>query len=249
MRAVAGNLPLDEKNLIVKAAMLLLDQIGQNTSGMPGLEIELEKNLPMEAGLAGGSADAAASLLAVNRLFGLGLTDEALAGLALKLGADVPFCLQGGTMRAQGIGEILTPEKPLPGCAILLIKPKESSSTKTVYRDLDALADPPHPPRDLFAQALSEGDASSVAAAMGNILEAVVEPGIPRIGELRGLLMRQGALGARMTGSGSTVFGIFADEQTARNAAEAVRAELGEGEKCFLTKPVNTDEAAQGRFF
>lgn len=227
-----GFLPADASNLAVRAAQLLFDEFGLEG----GLFIDLEKHIPVAAGLAGGSSDAAAVLYGVNELFDLKLDREQLMERGLKLGADVPFCVLRGTALAEGVGEILTSTRPMPACHILLAKPPVHVSTKFVFGNLHADAIAAHPDIDGQLRALEEGDLKALAEKMGNVLEAVTVPAYPIIRELKTKMMEGGAIGAMMSGSGPTVFGLFDDERAAREVYEQIRRE-GECRQVYLTTP------------
>lgn len=227
-----GFLPADAGNLAVRAAQLLFDEFGLEG----GLFIDLEKHIPVAAGLAGGSSDAAAVLYGVNELFDLKLDREQLMERGLKLGADVPFCVLRGTALAEGVGEILTSTRPMPACHILLAKPPVHVSTKFVFGNLHADAIAAHPDIDGQLRALEEGDLKALAEKMGNVLEAVTVPAYPIIRELKTKMMEGGAIGAMMSGSGPTVFGLFDDERAAREVYEQIRRE-GECRQVYLTTP------------
>lgn len=220
--SAAQVLPTDEGNIAYRAAKLLTDTYDIAS----GADITLEKRIPVAAGLAGGSTDAAAVLKGMNTLFSLGLSQEELRALGLTLGADVPFCIMGGGALAEGIGEILTPLPPMPQCRILLVKPPEGISTGAVYRALDALEDPPHPDIDAVLSACAAGDLSALCRAMGNILESVTFEMLPRLRQIGALLIMTGAKGAMMSGSGPTMFGLYPD------AAQAGRAKGVLQRKC-----------------
>lgn len=207
-------LPVGEDNLVYKAAKLLMDefQIKQ------GLEIELVKYIPVAAGMAGGSSDAAATLVGVNKLFELGLSTEKLMERGVKIGADVPFCVMRGTALAEGIGEKLTPLPPMPKCHILIAKPGIHVSTKFVYGNLRANELKEHPDIDGQIRALKCGDLSELARLMGNVLETVTIPEYPVIRRIKDTMKEYGALNAMMSGSGPTVFGLFEDEEAAKEA-------------------------------
>ena len=217
-----SGIPLDERNLVLKAVRLLSD----DAASFEGLRITLEKNIPSQAGLGGGSSDAAAALLGIDRLYELGHSREELAEKALKLGADVPFFLQCGTCLAEGVGEKLTKLPSLRLSHILIAKPKASLSTKLVYEYCDSLPQPVHPDIEGFLRALSEKEArsdtflTSICETMGNVMEAAAFVLCPEVRDLRDRLLGLGAETALMTGSGSAVFGIFRDGGTARNALE-----------------------------
>lgn len=208
----ARYLPEDpQKNLAWRAAKLLADEFG-----LGGMEIELVKHIPVAAGLAGGSTDAAAVLRGVNALFGLGLAAEELMERGVKLGADVPYCVAGGTALAEGIGERLTPLDPAPGGFVVLAKPSFGVSTVWAYGRYDEIAaerETAHPDIDGICGAIAAGDRARMCALMGNVLEPVAEEKHPQIGEIRACMQAHGAEGAMMSGSGPSVFGIFANEK------------------------------------
>ncbi len=212
-------LPTNENNLIYKAALLLMDTYGIKE----GIAVNLQKHIPIAAGLAGGSTDAAAVLYGMNKLFGLRLKHTKLMELGVSIGADVPYCLMRGTALAEGIGEKLRSLPPMPKCPVLIAKPGISVSTKFVYENLKLDRDTVHP--DIAAQiaAIRRKDLQAVAEHMGNILETVTEVQFPVIGEIKRCMTEHGAIGAMMSGSGPTVFGLFADGAAAKAAFEAVR--------------------------
>lgn len=214
-------LEADERNLAYKAAKLLMDE--KWTGGEYGLAIHLEKHIPMAAGLAGGSADAAAVLKGVNELFELGASLEELERLGAKLGADIPYCVMEGTALAEGIGEILTPVKPCPECFVLISKPPIDVPTKFVYGNLHANELLVHADIDGLLEAIDSGDAVAMAGRMGNVLETVTVSAYPVIDEIKKMMMECGALGSMMSGSGPTVFGIFDSMEKAEAAAEVIR--------------------------
>lgn len=234
-------LPVNEDNLVYKGAKLLMDEFGIKK----GLSINLEKFIPVAAGMAGGSSDAAAVMVGVNRLFRLGLTREGLMERGVAIGADVPYCIMRGTALAEGIGEILTPLNPLPNCHILIAKPGIHVSTKFVYGNLKVDENTVHPDIDAQIAALNRGDIQGVAATMGNVLETVTIPAYPVIGEIKKVMMEQGALGAMMSGSGPTVFGIFADKAMANKACQILkRGRLAK--QVYLTKAYNVRKNTGG---
>ena len=212
-------LPVNENNLAYRAAKLLMDEFG-----LPGgLLIRLEKHIPVAAGMAGGSSNAAAVLYGMNRLFSLGLTEKELMERGVTLGADVPYCILRGTVLAEGIGEILTPLPPMPRCQILLAKPPVNVSTRMVYEKLDACQIVNHPDIDGLIRGLQDQDLGKVASSMGNVLEEVTIGKYPVIDEIKRIMRESGALNAMMSGSGPTVFGIYADRAKARAAAARIR--------------------------
>ncbi len=209
-------LPTDQSNLAYRAAALLRDEF--NIPG--GVAISLEKKIPLSAGLGGGSADGAAVLTGMNEMFGLGLTKEQLRTRALALGADVPFCLMGGTALAEGIGEILTRLPDVPPCLVLLAKPPFSLSTRSVYQQLKLDENTCHPDIDRLIEAVRGGDIRGMSICMGNVLENVAAEKHPEIKDLEKLILSDGADCAMMSGSGPTVFGFFDNLSQARQAAE-----------------------------
>ena len=212
-------LPTDGNNLICKAAKLLLDTAGVQG----GVDITLEKHIPIAAGMAGGSTDAAAALIAVNELYDLGYSVETLKELGVKIGADVPYCIEGGTALAEGIGEVLSPLPAPPACCLVVAKPDINVSTKFVYENLKANELEVHPDIDGMINCLSEGDLQGVAERLGNVLETVTVPAYPIIRDIKEKLVAAGAINALMSGSGPTVFGLFTDCEQAEVAAELIR--------------------------
>lgn len=213
--------PDGEGNLAYRAAKLLMEEFA-----LPGgVEIKIRKHIPVAAGMAGGSTDAAAVLVGMNRLFGLGLSKKALMARGVKLGADVPYCILRGTALSEGIGEILTELPPAPGCSIVLAKPQVSVSTKAVYGKLraDELKPEEHPDIDGMAEAIRKNDLDGIISRLGNVLELVTIPDHPEIGTIKRLMMENGAEGALMSGSGPTVFGIFKDPQAASRTCEILK--------------------------
>lgn len=224
-------LPVNEDNLVYKAAKLLMDefQIEQ------GVKISLQKYIPVAAGLAGGSSDAAAVLVGMNRMFRLNLSMEELMARGVKIGADVPYCIMRGTALAEGIGEKLTALPDAPDCHVVLAKPPVHVSTQFVYGNLRANELETHPDIDGQVQAIRDGDFYGMVERMGNVLETVTIPAHPVIQEIKDIMKRGGAAGAMMSGSGPTVFGLFED----RAQAQAVYEQLNQGslaKNVFLTK-------------
>ena len=212
-------LPTNENNLVYKAAKLLQDEFVIKD----GVHVWLHKYIPVAAGMAGGSTDAAAVLYGMNRIFELGLTKEQLMERGVKIGADVPYCIMRGTALAEGIGEKLTKLPPMVKCPVLIAKPQISVSTKFVYENLKLNENTIHPDIDRLVADISEGDLTKIAADMGNVLETVTIPEYPVIAEIKENMMQNGAVNAMMSGSGPTVFGLFADESTAVKAYEAMK--------------------------
>lgn len=220
-------LPVDEKNIAYKAAKLLMDEFEIAS----GVEIILDKRIPVAAGMAGGSSNAAAVLVGMNRLFQLGLEEQELMERGVQLGADVPYCIMRGTVLAEGIGEILSPLPPLPKCYMLVAKPGISVSTKIVYEKLDSHVIDEHPDIDGIIAGLEEGNLKKISDSMGNVLERVTIEEYPIIEEIKNIMKDSGALNAMMSGSGPTVFGIYDDKALAKQAQQKIR-------KSGLTKQV-----------
>lgn len=212
--------PTDERNLVYKAAKMLMDEFHIEE----GLTMNLEKFIPVAAGMAGGSSDAAAAFVGVNRIFGLGLSEEELMKRAVKVGADVPYCVMRGTALAEGIGEKLTRLSRVPQCYVLVGKPGVNVSTKTAYENLK-LDDPAivHPDIDGMADAIREGDLDGMISRMGNVFEPGIIGKYPVIQEIKELMEKYGARKAMMSGSGPTVFGIFDSREKMEQAAAVLR--------------------------
>ena len=212
--------PTDERNLVYKAAKMLMDEFHVKE----GLSMNLEKFIPVAAGMAGGSSDAAAAFVGVNRLFGLGLSENDLMKRAVKVGADVPYCVMRGTALAEGIGEKLTRLPRLPHCYVLVGKPGVNVSTRAAYESL-RLDDPAmvHPDIDGMVQAIRQNDLEGVISRMGNSFEPEIIRKYPVIQEIKDLMEAGGARKAMMSGSGPTVFGIFYEKEKMEQAAAAIR--------------------------
>lgn len=219
IRTNKKNIPTDQRNLIYKAVDLLM----QKYSITDGLCVTLEKRIPMAAGMAGGSTDAAAVFVAMNELFSLHMTQESMCELAVTIGADVPYCIVGGTVLAEGIGEKLTKLADAPACTLLIAKPSVGVSTKYVYENLHADKLRQHPDVDGMLTAIYEDDLDGVAKRLGNVLETVTVKAYPVIEKLKSWMMEHGAVNALMSGSGPTVFGIYKEAQEAQRACEQLR--------------------------
>ena len=228
-------LPVNENNLAYRAAELLMKEFGIQE----GIKIILDKHIPVAAGMAGGSSNAAAVLFGMNRMFSLGLSQKELMERGVSLGADVPYCIMRGTVLAEGIGEKLTPLPPMPRCFVLLAKPSISVSTKMVYEKLDSHEIAKHPDIDGIIEGLKGRDLLSVAACMGNVLEKVTVEAYPVINEIKEVMKKQGALNAMMSGSGPTVFGLFDDKKKAKKAAFKIR-EMQLARQTYVTGVHNT---------
>lgn len=213
-------LPTDGGNLAVRAANAFFTATGLTNTG---LRIHVEKRIPVAAGLAGGSTDAAAVLKALNTLYSAGLSDEQLCAIGLKLGADVPYCILGGTMLAEGIGEKLTRVPDAPHCFVVLCKPPFSVSTPAIYAEMDMVTIACHPDTAGMLAALREGSFSETCHRLYNVMEPVTGAHHAAIGEIRRTLIDAGADGAIMSGSGPTVFGLFADKTAAHHAYDLLK--------------------------
>ena len=228
-------LPSNENNLAYKAAKILFDEFGIKE----GLKINIKKHIPVSAGMAGGSTDAAAVMYGVNKLFSLGLSIEDLKTRAVNIGADVPYCLVGGTAMAEGIGEKITKLKPMPDCYILVAKPGFSVSTKHVYQNLKVDEIQNHPNIDEIVLGINNKDIKQIAHEMGNVLENVTIKEHPELEMIKQEMIFRGALNAIMSGSGPTVFGLFDDEK-AFNDAYASLKKSKIVKKLFTTGVINT---------
>lgn len=238
-------LPVNEQNLAYRAARLLLDEFNIRQ----GVSIHLRKFIPVSAGMAGGSTDAASVLFGVNKMFGLGLSGRELMERGVKLGADVPYCLMRGTALSEGIGEKLSALPPMPQCQVLIAKPGISVSTRTVYESLDAmdLAKKDHPDIDGMVEAIRGRSLMEVAGKFGNVLELVTGEKYPVISRIEKVMKDYGAVNAMMSGSGPAVFGLFANPGAAQSAYEALRygsaSELAK--QVYLTNLFNVKNSNQ----
>lgn len=242
-------LPDNENNLGYRAAKLLMDEFGIRD----GVEIKMKKFIPVAAGMAGGSSDAAAVLFGVNKMFGLGLSKQELMERGVRLGADVPYCIMRGTALSEGIGEILTPLPPMPQCRVLIAKPAVSVSTKHVYESLNlpSLGAEAHPDIDAMRAAIEKKDLSGVVSQLGNVLETVTIPENPVIQTLKDKMMEMGADGSLMSGSGPTVFGLFTNQTAAQAAYEELRYGSSQdlAKQVYLTSFYNRKRHADGEQF
>ena len=242
-------LPDNENNLGYRAAKLLMDEFGIRD----GVEIKMKKFIPVAAGMAGGSSDAAAVLFGVNKMFGLGLSKQELMERGVRLGADVPYCIMRGTALSEGIGEILTPLPPMPQCRVLIAKPAVSVSTKHVYESLNlpSLGAEAHPDIDAMWAAIEKKDLSGVVSQLGNVLETVTIPENPVIQTLKDKMMEMGADGSLMSGSGPTVFGLFSNQTAAQAAYEELRYGSSQdlAKQVYLTSFYNRKGHADGEQF
>jgi len=223
-----SRVPANDKNTAVKAALAFFDYTGL----LAGVDITIHKQVPVRAGMAGGSADAAAVLVGMNELYGAKLSMSELCAIGARIGADVPFALMGGTCRVQGVGDFLKPLPPCPDCWFVVVMPSYGVSTPEAFAAYDRIGSSVHP--DCFAQeqAIRAGDLDGICAAAGNALEEC--SGAADNEKIKGLLKASGALTALMTGSGAAVFGVYRTEAEAQAAAGALRAEY---EQVYVARP------------
>lgn len=225
-------LPCDERNLAYKAAARFFEECGING----GARILIHKNIPVAAGLAGGSGNAAAVLCALNMLYNTHLSDAELCKMGLALGADVPFCIMGGTQLAEGIGERLSAIGGLPKLTVLLVKPPVNVSTAQIYDELDSAKGLVHPDTRAVIKAIENADTQGICAGLSNIMESVTAARYPEIEQIKAQMLDFGAAGAVMSGSGPTVFGIFEDVCAAKRACDSFGEKYQE---VFLAKTYN----------
>lgn len=226
----ATDIPVNEDNLIYKTAKMMME----NYQIQQGIDIYLKKVIPVAAGMAGGSTDAAAAFVGINELFELQIPKEELMKMAVKIGADVPYCIMGGTALSEGIGEILTPLPNPPQCYLVIAKPDIYVSTKYVYENLRANELKHHPDIDAMAASIKEKNLKKMTHLMENVLENVTVAEYPIIEEIKDTMKRCGALNALMSGSGPTVFGIFESEENA-NKAKAVVVQNNLAKQTFVS--------------
>ena len=234
LKANDDTIPVDDSNLICKVAKQLQEKYGVTY----GAEIELVKRIPVAAGMAGGSTDGAAAYRALNDLWELGLSDKELCELAVKLGADIPYCIVGGTALSEGIGEVLTPIDGKAKYHLVVAKPDIMVSTGWVYTELDSTEITRHPDIDAVKEAIEQGDVKRMCDEIHNVLEPVTTAKYRVIKDIEKILEDNGAVKAFMTGSGPTVFAVFDNENTAKKGFEAVK-KSGLAPQLFLTKPID----------
>lgn len=224
-------IPLNEDNLVYRACRMVMDKYNIKQ----GVKVTIEKHIPAAAGMAGGSTDCAAAFKGMDELFGLGLSLSEMQEMGVRIGADVPYCMMGGTALSEGIGEILTRLPNIPKCIFLIAKPACSVSTKEVYTSLRVgeLTEKEHPDIDGIVKSIKEQDLYKIISKMGNVLERVTIPMHPEIEDIKSVMLENGALNALMSGSGPTVFGIFDNPEQAWAAQEAV-SDTGLAEDIFI---------------
>jgi len=224
--------PTNDSNIAFKAANALCEYTDRKLN----VAIHIEKNIPVSAGMAGGSSDAAAVLKGMNELFGLNLKKDELLKIGKTIGADVPYCLCGGTMLAEGIGDILTPLDPLNGVNIVLVKPRIEVSTAWVFKNFKESDVLERPDTDALINALKKNDLRTIGSKLSNVLESVTVRANPVIDEIKSKLLDCGAIGSLMSGSGPTVFGIFEDYSSAQKAFNKMSDMIQLD--CYLTKTI-----------
>ena len=235
--AITSNLsyvPTNENNLVYKAGKLLMDEFQMKE----GVSVNLMKRIPVAAGMAGGSTDAAAMLYGMNKMFDLGLSRKDLMERGVKIGADVPYCLMRGTALAEGIGEKLTQLPPMVKCPVLIAKPQIAVSTKFVYENLKLNENTLHPDINRLVTDIENKDLHAIAGHMGNVLETVTIPAYPVIADIKQKMLESGAINSMMSGSGPTVVGLFEDEKTAQQAYQDM-LNCGLAKQVYLTSIYN----------
>ncbi|MCL2170388.1 MAG: 4-(cytidine 5'-diphospho)-2-C-methyl-D-erythritol kinase [Defluviitaleaceae bacterium] len=227
-------LPTDSKNLVYQAARYLKDKFAINE----GVFINIIKRIPVSAGLGGGSTDCAAAMFGMKKLFNLPLTDADIIKLGVKFGADVPFCAMGGAALATGIGEILRPMPSMPPCHIVLVKPRAIMPTEEAFRAFRQENVKTRPDSERLLDGLGTGNLVEICKSMANVLESVTVARFPVVQELKEHLLERGAMGAIMSGSGPSVFGIFDNHQTAKAAFDSVITAFPDKSEVFLVRPM-----------
>lgn len=228
LRMPGSFVPVNDKNTAVKAAIAFFNYTGL----LAGVDITIHKKVPVRAGMAGGSADAAGVLVGLNELYGARLSMSELCAIGAGIGADVPFALVGGTCRVRGVGDLIKPLPPCPDCWFVVVMPSVGISTPEAFQRYDQMGSPVHPDCDKQEAAVRADDLSGVCAAAGNALEHC--SGATETPSICALLNENGALTSLMTGSGAAVFGVFEQEEQAKAAADALR---GEYKQVYLARP------------
>ena len=225
-----ATIPLNEKNIVHKVAT----EFFKFTKINNGVNIDIKKRIPHAAGMAGGSADGAAVAIALDKIFNTNLTVKELCEIGGKVGADIPFCIQGGTMLVQGIGDVLNKMKDMPDCHILIVKPPVDVNTAEAYKQYDLFSKRYTPKKFEMMQAVQNGNLKDICLNMSNTFEQFIE--VPQKVEIKRIMRENGAIGSCMSGSGPTVFGVFDDKTLAENCAEKMN-ELGKD--IFICRPFN----------
>lgn len=220
LKCEAEGVPLDERNLAWKAAKVFFDAVNFDPEG---IEIRMLKRVPSQAGLGGGSSDAAAVFRALNRHYGMPMTLQELADLSAKVGSDVPFCVLGGTVMVEGRGEFVRSLTPMPECYIVICKPDFPVSTPALYRKLDECEIKKHPDNDAMEAAIRAGDLAAIARNVHNVFDPVVAAEHPEIDHIKSVCAACGALAQQMSGSGSATFAIMPDRESAIAACDKLK--------------------------
>lgn len=223
--------PCNEKNIAYKCAVKFFEYCNINDIGVT---IKIEKNIPMAAGVAGGSADGAAVIYCLNKIYNTNLSQKELCEIGNKVGADIPFSLTGGTAVTLGTGNVIAPVKDLPECYIVLCKPEQDVSTPEAYAEFDALNRVRHLDRVSMIDAVSNGDYEKICSLCGNVFEQAVE--VPKRPHIKGIMRKSGADACCMSGSGPTVFGLFSDKEKANECYDKLKAKYNQ---VYICKPVN----------
>ena len=223
--------PCNEKNIAYKCAVKFFEYCNINDIGVT---IKIEKNIPMAAGVAGGSADGAAVIYCLNKIYNTNLSQKELCEIGNKVGADIPFSLTGGTAVTLGTGNVIAPVKDLPECYIVLCKPEQDVSTPEAYAEFDALSRVRHLDRVSMIDAVSNGDYEKICLLCGNVFEQAVE--VPKRPHIKGIMRKSGADACCMSGSGPTVFGLFSDKDKANECYDKLKAKYNQ---VYICKPVN----------
>ncbi|GAA0116811.1 4-(cytidine 5'-diphospho)-2-C-methyl-D-erythritol kinase [Clostridium senegalense] len=224
-------LPVDENNLVYKAIKLFMEKYNISS----GVKVNIVKNIPVAAGMAGGSADAAATLKAMRNMFKKDVTDGELMELGLKIGADVPYCIVGGTALCEGVGEVVTKLKPFKNKILVVVKPNFGVSTKDVYKALEINKIHKHPETEKLITAMKQENIKYVSKNMRNVLENVTIKKHLLIKQLKEEMMKNGALGSMMSGSGPTVFGFFEDMLKAQDCYDKLKEKYRD---CYITRTI-----------
>ena len=232
LKGMDGLIPEGKKTLEERAAEVFFDAVGR---AVPGLEVTLEKRTPAYAGLGGGSADVAALLRLLRERYAPELTTEKLEQIGFQVGSDMPFCVRGGTALAEGRGEILTDLPPMPACWFVLCKPDFGIPTPELFALVDGGELQQRPDTDGVIRALETADLEGVAKRLGNVFEEVLPEQYGEVFTIKRRLLELGAMNAAMSGSGPTVFGIFPDGKSAKDAADILRRQYSQ---TYLAQPV-----------
>ncbi len=235
MKSNLSWLPCDERNLVYRAAAKMKEKYGIEE----GISIDLSKNIPVAAGMAGGSTDCAAALIGIRNLFSINAGNDELMAIGKELGADVPYCILRGTALAEGIGEVLTPLPPFPDCTVLVAKPPINVSTATVFGSFDINNVERRPDNKKMAELIKAKDLESICRNMCNVLESVTIKNYPVIADIKKEMLENDAIGSMMSGSGPTVFGFYRDYKSALKGLRAIKSRF-HFKEVYITTVFNT---------